>query len=424
MKKRILIVSEFLPVPPTDGIRIPIYNYIREMSKRHDVSHLYAPRAGIPEQLQHIPESKRIVKDFWRVVADRPAKHAHWEYLNGTSPVFVPHMLDESACRAIFAGHDFDCIIATSFRTCAFVPAIVASLPARTDRRVVAAINDALGLTFAENMRRAVSFQGGASFPYRLKYAFRYLRLPRVIKYEREWLQSFTHVLVQTRRDKAWLRRIAPEGRAENVLVCGNCPNATLLELPLPRNVHKIGFIGALYHSNHGTLAKWGIERLLPEVQAVLPDACLFIAGRRGPKKLMTRIHSTPDVQYEEFTADLRDLYRSLSVAVFCRKSRTGIVNRVLECMAAGVVVIGDRDVFNGICGFRHGIHGFIVRDLREVPQLTIALLEDAERRDRVATAARSLIEGSFRWHRRIEQLESSLQLESCRPCSTRAPAA
>ncbi len=408
---RILFITDLLPFPPTSGAKITIHRHMVGLRRRHEVSLLYIPWAEKPQDLEWIDENRQLVDSFWRVPVgprDRVARSA-WLYARGREPVSLPRGLDMTACEDAVGGRHFDAVICTSFRTCLLLPQVERCLSPLSPHCTVAAINDALGLTIRDWGRRALLPRMG--WRARVSQGSQYLRLAGVVKWEREWLDRFDHVLVQTLRDKAWLRAISTSEQSRQVHVCGNCPAPDLFSLPERRVGKVVRFVGRLDRPHDAAFVSGVLDQVWPRVLARHSDAEFRILGLPGSKRLMQRIASTAGVTHAEFVQDLHDVYRDASILLFHRQARVGMISRVLEAMASGVVVVGDAGAFNGITGFKDRRHG-VVCGLSGMAETVNGLFGAPGEIIRVGGQARELMRSRFQWEDRIRLIETVLGIK------------
>ena len=88
-----------------------------------------------------------------------------------------------------------------------------------------------------------------------------------------------------------------------------------------------------------------------------------------------------------------------------------GLINKVLESMAAGVPVVGSADSFNGISEFTNGQHGIIADDAESFVAETLRLLANPIRGREIAYSARALVKKRFSWEDRIGTIERRIEL-------------
>ena len=88
-----------------------------------------------------------------------------------------------------------------------------------------------------------------------------------------------------------------------------------------------------------------------------------------------------------------------------------GLINKVVESMAAGVPVIGTADSFNGMPDFANGRHGIVVNNADSFIEESLKLLGNPMKRKDIAFAARALVRDKFSWDDRIETLVKRIEL-------------
>jgi glycosyltransferase involved in cell wall biosynthesis len=144
------------------------------------------------------------------------------------------------------------------------------------------------------------------------------------------------------------------------------------------------------------------LDDVLPNVRQFVPESQFAILGKAGSPQLMECINKSNGVRYSPHVKEMNDFYQTISVLLVRNYKCLGLINRTVEAMAAGVVVIGERGAFNGIVGFQDGMHGFIAENTRETVDCLVNILSNKAIKKSVSHAARNLIQSKFQWKDRI----------------------
>ena len=87
-----------------------------------------------------------------------------------------------------------------------------------------------------------------------------------------------------------------------------------------------------------------------------------------------------------------------------------GLINKVVESMAAGVPVVGTSGSFNGISEFNNGQHGIISNNVDSFIAETSKLLTNPKKRRDIANSARALVRKNFSWEDRISAILKKIE--------------
>jgi len=146
----------------------------------------------------------------------------------------------------------------------------------------------------------------------------------------------------------------------------------------------------------------WVIERSSPSF--------LLIVGKNIPHQLLQGLAKDTRIKHSEYIPGICNLYRDKAVLLAPIFKGYGLINKVIESMAAGVPVIGDSGSFNGIPDFVNGCHGIIANDAKSMAEEILGLLNSSIKRIEIAHSARSLVKSHFSWNDRTNQAVKRLE--------------
>jgi glycosyltransferase involved in cell wall biosynthesis len=387
---RVLVVAAWPPWPINDGNRLILHHQLRALSPRHDITLVAgcrrgdepAPPAGVPDGVAFewyghrgsgLPEYARR---RWRsLVTGAPAD------------VFRVHVggLVDAVDRALTTRPD---VVHLMGQETAFLAPVAraAGVP------VVHMPIDAWRLAFGKQQ---------------LLPAWRRLlergQHRKVARYEARHLAACDVVVVVAERDAAVLRAAVPGLRVEvvpNGVEPG--PEPDLHRDPAPPRLPVIGLHGTMATLPNRTAAVTLADQVLPRVQASVPSARARIIGR-DPAPDVLRLRRA-DVEVTGEVPDVRAELARLAVYVVPMTEGSGLKNKVLEAMAAGLPVVATPLAIDGI-----GPGGGIVvgDDAESLSAAVVDLLHDDDERTRVGAAGRARAVEEFSWARSAAQVEA-----------------
>jgi sugar transferase (PEP-CTERM/EpsH1 system associated) len=158
-------------------------------------------------------------------------------------------------------------------------------------------------------------------------------------------------------------------------------------------------FTGAMdWLPNEDAMVYFG-EEILPRIRARRPDITLTVVGRNPSSRLSARLGAQPGITITGRVDDIRPFVRQAAVYVIPLRIGGGTRIKAFEAMAMGKPVVSTPI---GVEGLRveDGRHLVLAREPEAFADAVRDLLQSPERRRRLGSAARLLVEREFSWDR------------------------
>lgn len=110
------------------------------------------------------------------------------------------------------------------------------------------------------------------------------------------------------------------------------------------------------------------------------------------------KLESSNAIEILNWLPDLQLHLSNVKVLVVPAFKNFGLINRVLDGMNAGCIVISEQSAFNGILGFENGIHGFIAPDGRSSAKIISNIRFDRKKALYINDNTRKLINSNHSW--------------------------
>lgn len=389
----LFVVDEF-PFPPRNGVTIPVANFIDLFaSAGHRVDLLWLTLDGSPVEATAAPAgvtacaqvAMRRTGKFWAVASE----------LSGRQAVFAAWAPDGALVGDALLAR-YDVVWASPIRAFALWVKWHASLGIQATRSV-AAVNDSYALTLRELSRRQA-----ANAISRMVYRARAGVMPRI---ERRILSAADVVAVQSRREVDFFDSLFSSTGRPCVVELKNGVAAQLFRARQPAK-YDLLFVGTLDAFYRPTL-EWFVREVYSRLP--LPRPSFAVVGR-GASEEDCRRFADLDITYLPFVDDIYAIYLQSRILVAPIFKGYGTINKVIEAMAAGCVVVGDVSAFNGIEGFLAGEHGLVASTAEEFFHCIGDSLSDESASERRGTAARQLMARDFSWSSRYRQALAALE--------------
>jgi len=168
-------------------------------------------------------------------------------------------------------------------------------------------------------------------------------------------------------------------------------------------------FLGNYPHEPNRDAAVFFGTRVWPIIKRKVPDA-RFLAVGRGPTADMRQMaERDPSIQITGEVDDVRPYFCESDVFVCPVRMGGGFRGKVLEAIACGVPVVSTALGAEGI-PTRSGENILLAEGPDELAGATLSLLEDSDLAGRISRTARELVVEQYSWQKGVEILEEVLE--------------
>jgi len=169
-----------------------------------------------------------------------------------------------------------------------------------------------------------------------------------------------------------------------------------------------IGFIGTLKALPNIDAVEYFITKVLPIIRSIDPGVIFKICGKVDAGFRMR--FSSDHVKFTGAVPNLAQAMADCVIGVCAVRIGAGIQNKMLDYMALGLVAVTTRIGAEGLEGL-DGREFLVADDAQTMATAILSLLDDTSRRDQMALDARAIVESSYSWAGRLENLSSRIQL-------------
>jgi polysaccharide biosynthesis protein PslH len=393
VRRSILVVAPYIPLPATFGGALRTYHFIRQLARNHDVS-LLAPgrESDIPAALE-LGDLCNVTLVPAISTARQPASTAkrlgQIRALTSGRPfleVSGYHPQMQSAMDRLFMTRQIDLVQYEFPESALYKP------PPH-----VPTLFDAHNIEH-DLLARVARSGGNAS-----KQIFNLLESHKLKRLETALWDQATSCIATSERDANLMRGltstpvdVVPNG--VDLEYFGEAPH-------IPPQAHHVVFTGAMRHQPNADGAVWYATKVHPLVRDALPDATFSIAGADPPRKVQALESSSIEVTGE--VADIRPFIGGAQVMIVPLWSGGGTRLKVLEAFAAGRPVVSTTVGVEGL-DVQHGEHLLIAATAVDFAKAVIKLCADRELAERLSSAGRQLVEDRYGWSAIAARLEEA----------------
>ncbi len=369
------------------------YNFVRELSQRHEITLLTIARSDIPhEAMQEIMSYTHKLYVFDASGTMQTSASKALSSVPGVGRLLSRDLLVRrtvSEMRETFLRllreETFDVVL---FHGKSMFPVIQESY----DLPTVSDFCDATSMRIKTRIEYAPMIKRPA-------LTLRYQQMRRVEKgmIEKTPFQAFI-----SSRDREAI--LGPESTAEII------PNGLDLNYWRRRNFTReprsLVFTGVMDYSPNHDAAIYLIEEILPLIKVQIPDIKIYIAGRDPLPELLERAKLHPEVVVTGFVDDMRDYLEKATIFVSPLRYASGMQNKLQEALAMELPIVTSA---LGAAGLR--INGkdaplYVGDSAEQFAQRTIELLQRPDEQARLTTASRQFAEENFNWAHSAQHLE------------------
>jgi glycosyltransferase involved in cell wall biosynthesis len=386
---RVLILTPSLPYPPIWGFGIRVFEFVRLLARRHDVSVVTYAEPGEEDKITAVAAVCGSVHTVPREPETERGKR-----LEQLSSVFsrdsyqrrslfsrdMQQKLDELMKR-----EHFDVVQIESSQLAGFT----------FDSRAVTVLDE-------HNIEYELLFRMYTTEGSPLRRMYNWLEFQKFKREEIASWRSVSGIINTSSREDVIMRQAAP---GTPMMVAPNavnvdyfCPSAE------PSDVDALVMTGLMHYRPNIDGAVYFVREILPHILEVRPNVVFYIVGA-GATNELKRLASN-NVVVTDTVADVRPYVYKSAVFVVPLRMGGGTRLKVLEGMSMSKAVVSTSVGCEGI-DVTHDEHLLIVDEARAFADTVLNLLIDRPRRLELGRAGRELVERCYRWDSVVARLES-----------------
>lgn len=386
---RILMLTPYLPYPPSSGGQVRSYNLIKQLSKKHEIT--LCSLIKLDGEKKYVSEIASYCKKVY--IFKRPEKP--WTLANiiktgfSSFPFLVIRNFSQSEKKAlpiIIKQGDFDIIHAETFYVSPHIP--------KTNIPIVLVdqtIEYQVYKHYVDNYR----------FPF-LKPLL-YIDVAKLKFWETYYWKRAAQVVAVSESDATVMKYLV---KAIKVAIIPNGVSEDFIDDVLLHYNHTILFQGNYAWLQNAEAARILANEIFPEILKEIPDAKLLISGQNT--NIIEDLKSENIILNDLAVDDIKGVQKAVresGVLVAPLYGPGGTRLKILSAMAARLPVVTTKV---GIAGI--GINGESYlegNNTRELLDQTIKLLKDKDLYKKIASNAREVVEENYTYKTIAQKLSS-----------------
>lgn len=231
----------------------------------------------------------------------------------------------------------------------------------------------------------------------------------RLARYEASVWRRFDRVALIGEKDLEAVRDACARHEQPSIDNCSLIPHGTDVARFAPADPEeaepgRIVFSGNMGYDPNVQAITWFVRHCWGEVRSAAPDARLLIVGK-DPSPGVQRLERDPRITVTGTVPAVAPYIRSAAVCINPMQAAGGMQNKLIEYFACQKPVVATSVANEGINAPPSACT--VVDDPADFATAVLALLQDRDRAQRLAAAAREYVEREWTWERHFYDLES-----------------
>lgn len=389
---RILFVCHRLPFPPKRGGKIRPFNIIRHLTESgHSVT-----VGSLARSEEELHEGRGLTEHCDKLLVGRVGRFVPLARMISRLPTTIPssmgYFYSPNLRRAIdkeLRQQRFDLIFVHCSSVAQYIPSEIGA-PSILD--------------FGDmDSQKWLDYAAFRKFPLSTGY---WLEGTKLCREEKRLARRFTVSTCTTRAELDTLRGFEAATSSDWF------PNGVDAQFFAPTEASydpdQICFIGRMdYYPNQQAMLYFCNE-ILPAIRARRPTTKLLIVGAE-PSTEIRNLGKNPGVTVTGTVPDVRDYVRGSALSVAPLAIARGTQNKILESMAMGVPVVCSKNAAGGVDAVP-GKHLLVADSSSAYKESIIRLLEAADERQALSSAARQRVLASHSWPASMSKLDTIIE--------------
>lgn len=380
---RILMLTPILPYPLYSGGQIRLFNLLKNLGKRHEISLFSFIRQE--EEKKYLPE---ILKYCQKVEVFKKRKPWSLTTLFKTATSFYPLLMmmyhfpgvKKRIGQEIKAGN-YDLIHVECFYT-------ISNLP-KTSRPVI--------LT-EQNIEYLVYQRFVKNFPFWPAKPFLYFDVLKIKFWEKYFWQRADKIIAVSEEENQIINLPQKTSVVEN-----GVDSSYFGQKFFGKKWSEVTvvFVGNFRWVLNQDAVSFLVKEIWPHIKENLPEVRLWVVGKDMPKRLKDLVGKA--AQISEGIEDIREAYQGADLLLAPIRIGGGTSYKILEAMASGLPVVTTP---LGIAGIEAKKEVMVGKNSQELAQLVVDLLKNEEKRRAIGERARKLVKEKYDWQKISQKLE------------------
>ncbi len=376
---KILMLTPYLPYPPSSGGQVRSYNLIKQLSQKHRIT--LCSLIKYEEERKYSKELEKFCQEVH--VFKRAEKPWTVQNILKTAASRYPFLVirnysssEKKSVKEILARENFDIIHAETFYVSPHIP--------KTKIPIV---------LVDQTIEYEVYLHYVKNFKWPMLRPLLLLDVLKIKFWETYFWKKASKVVAVSERDAKVMRKLEKGIKVE---VVPNGVGDDLMEEVPPHFNNIILFMGNYAWLQNIEAARILAREIFPKIRSILPEVKLVIAGQNTEKVLNLASDgiSLKNLKIDDIEG-VREAYRESGVLVAPLYGPGGTRLKILGAMASNLPVVTTEIGIEGIEA-ENGVSALFGQTKEDLVNLTVKLLKDQEMYKKISKNARALVEEKY----------------------------
>jgi glycosyltransferase involved in cell wall biosynthesis len=388
---KILLISESVPFPSRNGRELPLENLSAHIAKKHTVDLLVIANSDedFSKRKCFIPDS--INETFFLHKLNPSKRKSLMRELFSSQPAFANHIFNIDEIRKILGPTSYDLLWVSPIGLVSFVE-FCKKNDLFKDSKILLGVNDVKTYLYRDAINEL--------FYYRIfntDLLIKWLRSFLIRKFESRLYKKVDIIHVQTKNEVRKAHLLL--NNKNNSVDIVSAPNGAKMDLLGNKCLEKeSNVILYMTHLSGGrkSESEWFLKKVWPRIRQN-SDVELWLVGS-PPTEPIDYLIKDDRIVIKGFVEDLASVFDKVQLSVVPIFHGTGLINRIVDSMAAGVPVVTTEQAAKTIDIAENGINLFTSNSPRRFAELVLELIHAPELRHDVSLAARRAVSEYYSW--------------------------
>ncbi len=322
IKKKVLIISDWVPYPVENGMQLPIAEYVRILG--HSISFdLFL--ISNDNNFENDTDISKCVPYFNLIRKIKSKQKSKFSRMLGEIFLIEP----------FYSEFDFEDFDVSCYDSVWVSNAKIASLAKKrmfNNCNLLLSTHDAIYYAHYERLKFSV-FKNNI---FTMSNIVNLLRLPFIILNERSYLKKYNSIQVQTNLEKSRLELIGSKDLSNKIHVIPNGIKHDLFSVIPNLDTNNILYMSHMILGKEKEVIAF-LDKIWKRIMRLNPKLNLFIVGVL-PSNFDAKIYSQYDnVHFVGFVKSLKDVFDEKSLTIIPNYQSSGLINRLYDTICAGI---------------------------------------------------------------------------------------